>query len=167
MRIVAPALAVLVLALSPSTGRGQSILDLLQSIKDGGGWVYIPIEAGRGTWVSQPLPTMELTLTGCMQVYAGHSGRWSIHARDPLGDGNLEASVTGGERVPFRYRTGRRAQLSVDARWSEARDTTLVVWVGLETPGQQRDVCEPVYGTAPDALSDAARASPAATMGRP
>ena len=46
--------------------------------------------------------------------------------------------------------TGRRAQLSVEARWSEARDTTLVVWVGLETPGQQRDVCEPIYGTDSD-----------------
>ena len=54
--------------------------------------------------------------------------------------------MTGGERVPFRYRTGRRAQLSVDVRWSEPRDTTLVVWVGLETPGQQRDVCDPIYG---------------------
>ncbi|HSG07887.1 MAG TPA: hypothetical protein VLA36_06005 [Longimicrobiales bacterium] len=147
MRILAPALAALMLAASPSAGSGQSIFDLLQSIKDGGGWVYIPIEAGRGTWVSGPVPTMELTLKGCMQVYAGQSGRWDIRARDPLGDGSLEAIVTGGERVPFRYVTGPRAQLSVEARWSEARDTTLVVWVGLETPGQQRDVCEPVYGS--------------------
>ena len=35
-----------------------------------------------------------------------------------LGDGSLQATVTGGERVPFRYVTGRRAQLSVEARTS-------------------------------------------------
>jgi len=146
MRFIASALAVLVLAAAPAAAAGQSILDLLQSIRDGGGWVYIDVEGGRGTWVSSALPTLELTLSGCMQVYAGHSGRWDIRARDTLGDGRLETNVAGGERVPFHYRTGRRAQLSVEARWSEPRDTTLVVWVGLETPGRQRDVCEPVYG---------------------
>ena len=151
MRVPSPVLALLLLGAAPAAARGQSILDLLQSIRDGGGWVYIDVEGGRGTWVSSALPTMELTLTGCMQVYAGHSGRWDIRARDALGDGTLEANVAGGERVPFRYRTGRRAQLAVDARWSEARDTTLVVWVGLETPGSQRDVCEPIYGEAADA----------------
>lgn len=146
MRLLAPALAAFLLAATPAAACGQSILDLLQSIRGGGGWVYIDVVGGRGTWVSSTLPTMELTLTGCMQVYAGHSGRWDIRARDALGDGALDANVAGGERVPFRYRTGRRAQLNVEARWSEPRDTTLVVWVGLETPGQQRDVCEPVYG---------------------
>lgn len=163
MRLLAPALAALLLGATPVAACGQSILDLLQSIRDGGGWVYIDVVGGRGTWVSSALPTMELTLTGCMQVYAGHSGRWDIRARDALGDGTLDANVAGGERVPFRYRTGRRAQLNVDARWSEARDTTLVVWVGLETPGQRRDVCEPVYGDddrAHDAEADPVRRQP-------
>ncbi|HKJ03921.1 MAG TPA: hypothetical protein VJ997_15750 [Longimicrobiales bacterium] len=154
MRIVTSALAVAALVASPAAAHGQSILDLLQSIRDGGGWVYIDVEGGRGTWVSHALPTLELTLAGCMQVYAGQSGRWDIRARDALGDGTLEARVTGGERVPFRYRTGARSQLVVEARWSEARDTTLVVWVGLETPGQQRDVCEPIYGTDVDDDAD-------------
>lgn len=146
MRILPLALTVLVFAASPVAARGQSVLDLMQSIRNGGGWVYIDVVGGRGTWVSSPLPTLELTLTGCMQVYFGHSGRWDIRAQDTLGDGHLEASVAGGESVPFHYRTGSRAQLDVEARWSEPRDTTLVVWVGLETPGQQRDVCEPIYG---------------------
>ena len=146
MRILPLALAVLSLVASPVAARGQSVLDLMQSIRDGGGWVYIDVVGGRGTWVSSPLPTLELTLTGCVQVYAGHSGRWAIRAKDTLGDGHLEASVAGGESVAFHYRTGSRAQLDVEARWSEPRDTTLVVWVGLETPGQQRDVCEPIYG---------------------
>ena len=148
MRILAPTLALFLVAASPAAVRGQSILDLVRSIEEGGGWVYIPIEAGKGTYLSQALPTFGMTLAGCMQVYAGHPGRWSLRARDALGDGSLEVSVAGGEHVPFRYRTGSRSQLRVDARWSEPRDTTLLVWVGLETPGQQRDVCEPIYGTA-------------------
>lgn len=106
----------------------------------------IPIEEGHGSWSSRILPTMELTLAGCMQVYAGNSGRWDIVARDTLGHGRMEAEVTGGEHVPFRYETGEKAQLTLEARWSEPRDTTLLLWVGLRTPGRERDVCEPIYG---------------------
>jgi hypothetical protein len=92
---------------------------------------------------------MELTIAGCVQVYAGHSGRWDIVARDSLGDGRMEAEVIGGEPVPFRYEARERAQLTVEARWSEPRDTTLLLWVGLHTPGRTRDVCEPAYGGIP------------------
>jgi len=102
---------------------------------------------GRGTLTSAPLPTAGLTLSGCMQVYAGMSGRWDLRAEDTLGEGRLEATVVGGEAVPFRYRTGPRAQIRVEARWSEPRDTTLLVWVGLESSkGGGRDPCTPVYG---------------------
>ena len=146
MRIFSLSLAALFFAASPGDARGQSVLDLLQSVRNGGGWVYLDIVGGRGAWASSPLPTLDLTLTGCMQVYAGHWGRWDILAQDALGDGELEANVAGGESVRFHYQTGRRAQLKVEARWSEPRDTTLAVWVGLETPGRQRDTCEPIYG---------------------
>ncbi len=93
------------------------------------------------------MPTGGLTLSGCLQVYAGISGRWELEARDVLGEGHLEASVAGGESVPFTYRTGARGQLQVDARWSEPRDTTLLLWVGLGAAGASgRDPCQPVYG---------------------
>jgi hypothetical protein len=131
----------------PDVLRAQSLLDLLRSIERGGGWVTIPIEKGKGTLVSDPLPTGGLTLSGCLQVYAGTSGRWELRAKDTLGEGHLEATVGGGETVPFRYRTGSRAQIRVEARWSEPRDTTLFVWVGLETARRDgRDPCTPVYG---------------------
>jgi len=131
----------------PRALRAQSLLDLLRSIEQGGGWVTIPIENGRGTLVSDPLPTGGLTLSGCMQVYAGMSGRWDLRAEDTLGEGHLEATVAGGEAIPFHYRTGSRARIRVDARWSEPRDTTLLVWVGLETSRRDgRDPCTPVYG---------------------
>jgi hypothetical protein len=42
------------------------------------------------------------------------------------------------------------AQLDVKVRWSEPRDTTLLVWVGLDRPGRPKgDSCEPVYGSGP------------------
>jgi hypothetical protein len=145
MRILAPILTVLALSAAPGPASGQSVFDLFQSMMEGGGWIRIPIEAGRGTYLSLPLPTVGLTLKGCMQIYAGHSGQWDILVRDNLGDGTLEVSVAAGESIPFDYRTGPTAQLSVDARWSEARDTTLVVWIGLEAPGIDRDACEPIY----------------------
>jgi len=149
MRVRVSVLAILLLVAFPLGARAQSILDLLQSIRQGGGWVAIPIEGGRGSWSSPVIPTMELTLAGCMQVYAGHSGRWDIVARDSIGDGRIEADVIGGEHVPFRYEAGERAQLTVEARWSEPRDTTLLLWVGLQIPGRKQDVCEPAYGGVP------------------
>jgi hypothetical protein len=147
MRNIAVALALILLAASPSEGASQSMFELLESLRNGGAWVSIPIEAGSGGLVTDELPTLGLTLRGCVQVYAGHSGRWDIRARDTMGEGRLEAEVAAGEPVRFSYTTGSRAQLSVDARWSEARDTTLMVWVGLETSlSEDRDPCAPVYG---------------------
>jgi hypothetical protein len=141
------ALALICLGLRPAPASSQTMADLLRSIWDGGGWVRIPIERGRGTLESDALPTLGLTLTGCAQVYAGHSGRWAIRARDVLGDGGLDVEVDAGEAVPFSYTTGARSQLALEARWSEARDTTLLVWVGLESRAlPARDVCLPVYG---------------------
>lgn len=148
-RAVTLALALVALALrSPDAVRAQSIFDLLESIRMGGGWVEIPVSDGRGKLVTRPLPTAGLTLEGCMQVYAGHSGTWEIRARDPYGEEDLEFVVAPGEPKRFRYRTGARGQLEVDARWSEPRDTILLVWVGLKSPLQpERDVCAPSYGS--------------------
>lgn len=147
MRKTPVVLALILLAASPSDGASQSMFELLQSLRNGGGWVTIPIEAGTGSLVTDELPTLGLTLEGCVQVYAGHSGRWNIRAHDALGEGRLDAEVEAGEPVRFSYTTGSRAQLTVEARWSEPRDTTLIVWVGLETSlAQDRDSCVPVYG---------------------
>jgi hypothetical protein len=140
-------LALVALAVPSAGARGQTMRDLLRAVRQGGGWIGIPIEEGRGALSTTVVPTGGLVFTGCLRVYAGHTGRWQIRARDTLGDGRLDAWVKGGEPVRFTYDSGLRAQLEVDARWSEARDTTLLVWVGLETPSHpERDACEPVYG---------------------
>ena len=146
MRTLLTLLGLLLMA-RPAPVEAQSALDLLQSVSRGGGWVRIPIQSGKGALLTPPIPTFGVTLTGCMQVYPAFSGVWDITARDPLGNGLLEASVPAGQPVNFSYQTGPQAQLSVEVEWSEPRDTTLLVWVGLATPGRDRDPCEPVYGT--------------------
>jgi len=139
-------------ALAPTPAHGQSLSDLLQTIGAGGGWVQIPVRDGHGTIATGALPTGRVTLQGCFQVYEGLTGRWEIHARDPLGDGDLDVQVDPGEPTRFSYHTGNRARLDVDVQWSEPRDTTLLLWVGLRSPLRpEKDACVPEYQKRPAA----------------
>jgi hypothetical protein len=143
------------LAATPSVVAAQSLLDVLAAVRQGGGWVGIPIERGRGKVLTRALPAAGMELSGCMQVWHGHSGRWDIRAADTYTSQRLEARVVSGEPMPFAYETGAWAQLDVEVRWSEPRDTTLLLWVGLERRGRSaRDPCVPVYGSAEDRSSD-------------
>ncbi len=129
----------------------QNVADLLDSIRRGGGWVRIPIETGSGTLLTATLPTLGLRLSGCAQVWGGHSGEWDIRARDTQGPGRLALRARVGQPVPFEYDTGVLAQLSIDVRWSERRDTTLLLWVGLDGPVHSgAAACRPVYAGARD-----------------
>lgn len=136
------------LALFTAPLRGQSVLDLLQSVQQGGGWVAVPIRSGVGEVRTVAIPNLGLSLVGCMRIWHGHSGRWHIEAQDLLGDGRLTADVGADEPVPFSYRPEGRSQLEARFRWSEPRDTTLVLWVGLSTSSTSSDACAPVYGDA-------------------
>ena len=133
----------------PGDLQAQGLLELLQSIRQGGGWVSIPVAGGEGSLRTVAVPVGGLSLSGCVQVWVGNSGRWSLRAQDVLSDERLDVSVVPGESTPFSYAPGPRSQLQVDVRWSEPRDTTLFLWIGLETPNQgERDPCKPVYGSA-------------------
>ena len=141
---------VVMLALLTSSGlsselAAQGLEEIMAGIRNGGGWVAIPIEAGKGSFSTVPIPTLNLTLTGCLQVWEGHSGRWDIRARDTIGQGLLETSSVPGEGVRFTHKFGLRSQLEIEFTWSEPRDTTLTLWVGLEggTASGGRDACTP------------------------
>ena len=122
--------------------------DLLQSMRQGGSWIEIPIEGGWGRLQTEIVPTFGLAVTGCFNVWWGHSGEWQVEVREPMNGGRLEAMAAPGEGVPFSYRTGPRSRLDVRVRWSEPRDTTLIVWVGFErVASTEMDSCTPVYGT--------------------
>lgn len=122
----------------------QTIGPLLEAIRQGGSWVNIPIEDGRGSVETGEVPTFGLELAGCARIWSGNSGVWTLQAADLVTDSTVTAVMEPDEPFRFRHRSGPRAQLSVDVRWSEPRDTTLFLWVGLG--GEERrngDACEP------------------------
>lgn len=143
----APSL-VLLLLIGPAPAHGQGVADLLSSVRGGGGWVNIPIEKGRGNFNSARLPVAALSLVGCVNVWHGHSGTWQIEARERVLGSVLRMTAEPGVGVPFEHDFGMQAQLDVDFRWSEPRDTTLILWVGLDLARNgTTDPCEPRYGS--------------------
>lgn len=131
----------------PTSAQAQSVGELMASVQRGGGWVSVPIENGIGHVSTATVPTVGLTVAGCVHVWAGHTGRWDIQARDALGEGRLRMEAGAGESVPFTYTAGMRSQLEIDFSWSEARDTTLFLWVGLARPNQDPEsTCVPIDG---------------------
>ncbi len=138
-------LALAALCALPTGALAQTPLDLLRSVRQGGGWLSIPVTEGTATLRTDTIPTLGLAVDGCLTVWPGHSGTWSLAAHDPINDQTLEAVARPGEGVRFSYRTGARSALGVDVRWSEPRDTVLQVWVGVDTGDPDRDVCTPRY----------------------
>jgi hypothetical protein len=123
---------VAVLASSPVGAHAQTVQEVLATIRNGGGWISVPIVAGRGTASTLTLPTMGLNLTGCVNVWEGHTGLWEIRAQDTVSEATLEATSSPGEGVRFAHEFGIRSQLEFEFQWSEPRDTTLYLWVGLD-----------------------------------
>lgn len=132
------------LVAGPSEARAQGIQEVLATIRNGGGWVSVPIEAGRGTVSTLLLPTMGLTLTGCVNVWEGQSGSWKIRARDTIAEDSLSMAAQPGEGVRFEHEFGMRSQIEFQFEWSEPRDTTLFLWVGLDREEDGPEVaCRP------------------------
>ncbi len=137
----------LVLLIMPAHGSAQQpagIGDVLSGLREGGGWVGIPIVAGEGRFSTVQVPTMALSIAGCVNVWFGHSGTWEIEARERVLGSVLRIDATPGIGVPFEHDFGLQAQVDIDFHWSEARDTTLLLWVGIDRTGEgPASVCEP------------------------
>lgn len=136
------------LLLAATVGRAtplqaQGLEAVMAAIRDGGGWVSVDIRGGRGTASTLPMPTMGMSLTGCVNVWEGNSGRWQIRARDTVAETTLETNSVPGQGVSFSHDFGLRTQLEVEFLWSEPRDTTLFLWVGLGDAESDPDVCIP------------------------
>jgi hypothetical protein len=141
-------LAVSTLALT-ARADAQVVSEVMAGLREGGGWVSIPIEDGYGTFSTVTLPTAGMTLKGCLNVWHGHSGSWTVEAHERLRDVIVTLDAEPGIGVPFEHEFGMRAQIDFDFRWSEPRDTTLMLWVGVDFFGEGGDdSCEPVYGGA-------------------
>ena len=124
---------------SPSL-QAQVSPEILQVLRQGGAWVALAIEDGVGSFQSGPVPTLGIQLRGQLRIWEEHTGSWHVVMRDLARDEGpviLERLMVPGEPVDFDYQTGMLGQIRIDVRWSEARDTTLRVWVGTElAPGE-------------------------------
>jgi hypothetical protein len=127
----------------PGTLDAQALDGITTAIRNGGGWVSVDIKGGRGSATTLPLPTMGMKLSGCVRVLDGLSGRWRITAHETVADTTLEVNAVAGQGVPFSHEFGLRSQIDVEFVWSEPRDTTLFLWVGLGDAESDPDVCIP------------------------
>lgn len=123
----------------------QTTSDIMAGLRNGGGWAAIPIVQGEGRVRTGTLPTMGMTLAGCVNVWPGHSGSFEIHARDAVSDSVLVIEAHPGRGVPFSHTFGMQAQMDFGVRWTEPRDTTLTLWIGLAVGKTPEEACEPVY----------------------
>ena len=146
VRTLAVSLLAAVFPLAPGTPslRAQVSPEILQVLQEGGAWVALAIEDGVGSFESAPVPTLGIHLRGHLQIWEEHTGSWHVVMRDLARTDDpviLERLMFPGERVDFDYQTGLLGQVRIDVRWSEARDTTLRVWVGTETtPGESEEL---------------------------
>lgn len=148
-RFVLPLLIGLTMAAAPNAHAQEraGVATVLSGMRSGGGWVGIPISAGQGSFSTVRVPTMALSIAGCINVWYGHSGTWDIEAREQVLGSVLRVEAEPGVGVPFEHDFGMQAQVDIDFRWSEARDTTLMLWVGVDLAGEGGEsVCEPDYG---------------------
>lgn len=129
-------------------GQAQTAAELMAGLRQGGGWIAVPIEEGTGVMRTAAVPTLGLVVTGCAQIWGGHSGTWEIRLRDSVSGRTLEVSAAPGEPILFTHASAMMSQVDLDVRWSEPRDTTLVMWIGIETPERKGDkACVPAeYG---------------------
>ena len=140
--------AALIAAPAQASAQDQAgVTDVLSGLRSGGGWVGIPIVAGEGSFSTVRVPTMALSIAGCVNVWYGHSGSWEIEAREQVLGSVLRIDAEPGIGVPFEHDFGMQAQVDIDFRWSEPRDTTLMLWVGVDLAGEGGEaVCDPDYG---------------------
>ena len=104
----------------------------------------IAIETGEGSYSSPRVPTLNLKLNGCVTVWDELSGNWVIEATETVSGTTLLLSAEPGVGVPFSHQFGVQSQVDASFRWSEPRDTTLLLWVGLTiNPDRVDEVCEP------------------------
>lgn len=141
--------------LLPAAPAQGQLVQLLKAIGDGGSWISLPVEKGVASLRSPVVPLAGMALNGCLHVWSGHSGTWTVRAKDTMGDEKLEVVAEPGKPVRFDYRGGLRAQLDLNVQWSEPRDTTLFMWIGVargkkeedeedeEKENEGRDICRP------------------------
>jgi hypothetical protein len=96
--------AVPVSGAAQTNGSGAGVGQILMGMRNGGGWVGIPIEDGKGTFSTVTLPTAAMSVAGCVNVWWGHSGTFEIQAHERVLGSNLRIEAEPGIGVPFGLR---------------------------------------------------------------
>ena len=155
LRIFPIGSAAAVLFLAPAIGPAPAdaqVLNLLRAIGDGGSWVALPVEEGRASYRSPALPVAGIAVRGCVRIWSGNKGTWTLRAQDLMGEAKLAVTTEPDKPVKFDYKAGLQAQLELEVEWSESGDTELYLWVGLalqrdpppeDGEEEERDICVP------------------------
>ncbi len=126
----------------PSPGEAQ-LAQILEALSKGETWVNLPVKEGRGLWTTPSVPAFGLRFEGCARIWEKHSGTWKITATDLVGGEEVRLEGGPGAERRFSYEGGAVAKLQVQVEWSEPRDTTLFLWIGLKTAVKQESDADP------------------------
>ncbi|WMW21583.1 hypothetical protein RE476_09315 [Methanolobus mangrovi] len=85
----------------------------------------LPIKNGKGHQsVSQT--TAWVTISGDFEITSPDEGTWDIVVKDGKDTILNKSGIKKGQKISFKHKTGFTANISLDATWSESKDTTLV-----------------------------------------
>ncbi|WP_340820169.1 hypothetical protein [Methanolobus sp. WCC4] len=85
----------------------------------------LPIKNGKGHQ-SASQTTFGITISGDFEITSPSEGTWDIVVKDGNSTILNKKGVKKGEKISFKHKTGFKANISLDAKWSESKDTTLM-----------------------------------------
>nr|WP_321497130.1 hypothetical protein [uncultured Methanolobus sp.] len=69
--------------------------------------------------------TFGITIKGDFEITFPDEGTWDIVVKDGSSTILDKKGVKKGEKINFKHKTGFKANISLDVKWSEVKDTTL------------------------------------------
>ena len=90
--------------------------------------ISVPVKNGHGT-VSTSKTTFGITMEGHFEIKSPDNGTWTLVVKDGKNTIINKSGVKKGEQIPFKYHTGFKISMHFDAKWSEIKDTTLIIHV--------------------------------------
>jgi hypothetical protein len=82
------------------------------------------VENGKGHQ-SVSKTTFGITIKGDFEITSPDEGTWDIVVKDGSHKILDKKGVKKGDKINFKHKTGFKANISLEVKWSEAKDTTL------------------------------------------
>ena len=90
--------------------------------------ISVPVKNGHGTASTSKI-TLGITMEGHFEIKSPDNGTWTLVVKDGKNTIINKSGVKKGEQIPFKYHTGFKTSMHFDAKWSEIKDTTLIIHV--------------------------------------